>query len=413
MRNSATVVRKIAVLGVLAGALACALAFALALAGCGGKGASGPPRAPVVSFVTIQPRSVPLTSELSGRTVAYRIAEIRPQVSGIILERLFEEGSDVAEGQVLYKIDPAVYQAAFDNAKAALARAEANLTAIRLRKDRLEKLLPTNAVSRQDYDDATAGLKQAEAAVESARAQLASARINLRYTDVTAPIGGRIGRSSVTEGAVVTAYQPVPLATIQQLDPIYLDVPQSTAEVMRLKRHLADGRLNPDAGGRDNIRLIEEDGTEYERPGSLQFRDVSVDPTTGSVILRALFANPDAVLLPDMFVRCVVTEGVIPDAVMVPQQAVARDSKGSPYAWIVDADGKARIRQLALDRAVADEWLVTSGLAAGDRVIVEGLQSLRQDGTPVHAAPFAPAGERAGAESGAAGAAHADRAGTQ
>ncbi|HKI83791.1 MAG TPA: efflux RND transporter periplasmic adaptor subunit, partial [Candidatus Krumholzibacteria bacterium] len=330
----------------VAGALM--LVVVTALSGCGGEKTAPPPSAPTVSFVTVKTSRVPMTTELSGRTVPFRVAEIRPRVNGLILKRLFEEGSTVEEGQVLYRIDPAPYQAALNSAEAGLAQAKANLSSIKLRKQRMEDLLPTHAVSQQDYDDASAGLQQAEAAVASAKAQLSMARINLDYTDVTAPISGRIGRSSVTEGAVVTAYQPMALATVQQLDPIYVDMPQSTNDLMRLKRNLSNGSLHPEKSGQDVVQLIEEDGTGYPLPGTLQFRDVTVDPSTGSVTLRALFENPKTMLLPDMFVRCVVTEGMIPDAILVPQQAVARDPKGNPYVWVIDAQDKAQIQALEL-----------------------------------------------------------------
>ncbi|HOX26107.1 MAG TPA: efflux RND transporter periplasmic adaptor subunit [Candidatus Krumholzibacteria bacterium] len=367
------------------------------LAGCGRDEPPVAPPPPVVSVVTVTTESVTLTTELAGRTAPYRVAEIRPQVNGIILKRLFDEGSDVRAGQPLYQIDPAPYQAALEIAQAALARAEATLATMRLRKARFEELLPDRAVSEQDYDDAVAGLKQAEAEVASWTAQVRNARINLGYTEVRAPISGRIGRSNVTEGAVVTAYQPLHLATIQQLDPIYVDLPQSTAEMARLNRRLAAGSLQRDHTDTANTRLFEEDGSEYHLAGTLLSRDVTVDPTTGSVVLRAIFPNPDTELLPDMFVRGVVTEGVDPNAILVPQQGVARTARGDPYAWIVDGEGLAQMRQLAVDRAIGDKWLVTGGLAPGDRVIVEGLLALRRPGTAVQATEFVPAAAPPGA----------------
>lgn len=351
-----------------------AVASTVLLAGCDKGEAPPQSREPVVSVVTVGTQSLTLTNEMPGRTVPYRIAEIRPQVNGIILERLFEEGSQVEKGQILYRIDPAPYQAALDNA-------EANLVAIQLRMDRFADLLPDHAVSQQDYDDAVAGVK-------SWQAQVRAARINIDYTNITAPITGRIGRSNVTEGAIVTAYQPMYLATIQQLDPIYVDIPQSTAEVQRLRREFADGTLNQSGTGKNIVRLVEEDGVPYPLEGTLQFRDISVDPTTGSVILRAVFPNPNGVLLPQMFVRAIVNEGVTENAILVPQQGVSRDPKGDPFAWIVDAESKAQIRGLVLDRAVGDNWLVTEGLTPGDQLIVEGLQSLRRPGTRVQVVPF-------------------------
>ncbi|HED00150.1 MAG TPA: efflux RND transporter periplasmic adaptor subunit [Proteobacteria bacterium] len=367
--------------------LLAALLGGLLLGGCDRRQQSPPPPVPEVATVTIQPRKVVLTAELPGRTSAYLIAEIRPQVSGLIQKRLFREGSDVKAGQVLYQIDPAPFQAALDNAKAALGRAEANTPSIRLRVDRYRDLLADKAVSQQDYDDASAALKQAEADIQYWKATVETARINLGYTRVIAPISGRIGRSNVTDGALVTAHQPLALATIQQLDPIYVDVAQSTTELQRLRRCLEDGRLNQNGTRQDKVKLILEDGTMYPLEGTLQFRDVSVDPTTGSVILRVVFRNPKGVLLPGMFVRAVVKEGVNERAILIPQQAVSRDPKGNPFALIVDGEGKVGQRMLTLDRAIGDQWLVSAGLAPNERVIVEGMQKA-QPGAAVKAVPF-------------------------
>jgi len=368
--------------------LGAVLLGALFLGGCNRGQPSGPPPAqPEVAVVTVQPRQVVLTTELPGRTSPYRVAEIRPQVNGLIQKRLFTEGSDVRADQVLYQIDPAPFQATLDNARAALGRAEANLTAIRLRAGRYRELLADKAVSQQDCDDADAALKQAEADVQYWKAMVETARIHLGYTRVTAPISGRIGRSSVTDGALVAAYQPVALATIHQLDPIYVDVPQSTTERQRLQRRLEDGRLKHDRTMQNKVQLILEDGAAYPLEGTLQFRDVTVDPTTGSVILRAVFPNPDGVLLPGMFVRAVVTEGVSEEAILIAQQAVSRDPKGNPVALVVDAETKVQPRRLTLDRAMGDRWLVSSGLEFGDRVIVEGMQKVRP-GMAVKTVPF-------------------------
>jgi len=355
-----------------------ALLGGLLLAGCD-RGQQSPLALPVseVSTVTVQTQKIMLTTELPGRTSAFRVAEIRPQVSGLIQKRLFTEGSDVKAGQVLYQIDPAPFQAALDNAKAALGRAEANLPAIRLRAERYKELLEDKAVSQQDYDDAAAALNQVEADIQYWKAMVETARINLGYTRITAPISGRIGKSNVTEGAIVTAYQPVPLATIQQLDPIYADVPQSTTDLLRLKSRLKDGRLKQNGTDQNKVKLILEDGTAYPLEGILQFSDVTVDPTTGSVILRVIFPNPEGVLLPGMFVRAVSKEGVNEQAILVPQQGVSRDRKGNPFALIVDADGKVELRMLTLDRAIGGKWLVSAGIAPGERVIVEGMQRLR------------------------------------
>lgn len=330
-----------------------------------------------VSAVTVKPQQIMLTTELPGRTSAYLVSEIRPQVSGLIQKRLFTEGAYVKSGQILYQIDPAPFQAALDNANASLGRAEASLPAIRSRAERFKELLLDKAVSRQDYDDAAAALKQAEADVQYWKATVDTARINLEYTRIVAPISGRIGRSTVTEGALVTAHQQAALSTIQQLDPIYVDVPQSTTELLRLQRRLDEGHLNFESNSQNRVKLILEDGTEYPLEGTLQFRDVSVEPSTGSVILRAIFPNPKGTLLPGMFVRAVLKEGVNKKALLVPQQAVSRDPKGNPVALIVDAEGKVQQRMLTVDRTIGDKWLVSSGIAQGDRVIVEGIQKVR------------------------------------
>jgi membrane fusion protein (multidrug efflux system) len=370
------------------GVVLMALLGGLLLLGCDRQQQSPPPPpVPEVATVTVQTQQIVLTTELPGRTSAYRIAEIRPQVNGLIQKRLFTEGFDVHAGQVLYEIDPAHFQAALDNAKAALGKAEANLPSIRLRVERYKELLPDKAVSQQEFDDAAAAEKQNQAEIEFWKAMVETARINLGYTRVTAPISGRIGKSAVTEGAIVTAYQPMALATIQQLDPIYVDVPQSTTELLRLKRRLEDGRLNPNGTDQKKANLILEAGRAYPLEGTLQFRDITVDPTTGSVTLRLVFPNPKGLLLPGMFVRVVVKEGVSEQAILVPQQAVSRDPKGNPVALIVDTGGKVQQRLLRLDRAIGDQWLVTSGLAEGDHVIVEGLQKVRA-GASVEEVPF-------------------------
>jgi len=363
------------------------LLCSLLLPGCERRQQAPPPPVPEVSTVTVQTQKIMLSTELPGRTSAYRIAEIRPQVSGLILKRMFTEGSSVKTGQVLYQIDPAPFQAALDNTQAALGRAEANLPAIRSRAERYREVLADKAVSRQDYDDAVAAMTQVKADIQYWKATVETARINLGYCRVTAPISGRIGKSNVTEGAIVTAYQPVALATIQQLDPIYVDVPQSTTELLRLKRRLEDGRLKSHGTNQNKVKLILEDGTAYPPEGTLQFRDVTVDPTTGSVILRVVFTNPEGVLLPGMFVRAVMKEGVNEQAILIPQQGVSRDPKGNPVSLIVDAEGKAQQRMLTLDRAIGDKWLVSAGLAPGNRVIVEGMQRVRP-GAAVKVVPF-------------------------
>ncbi|MFB3778165.1 MAG: efflux RND transporter periplasmic adaptor subunit [Bryobacteraceae bacterium] len=382
----------------------CLAAAGLLAIGCK-KTAGGPPPAaapPAVGIVTVAPQRVVLTTELPGRTSAYLVAEIRPQVSGLIQSRLFQEGSNVKGGDLLYQIDPAPFEAALNQAKAALTTAqaelvtaEANLPAIRSREMRLKELVAIRAVAEQTYDDASAALRQAEAnltarrtAVEISRAAVESARINLSYTPIRAPITGRIGISNVTVGAMATAYQPTPMAVIQQLDPIYVDVVQANVDVLRLRSRSASGQLRRSGIVQNNVKLLLEDGAPYPLRGALQFRDVTVDPTTGSVKLRMVFPNPNQVLLPGMFVRAVVEEGVNEKAILAPQQGVTRDRRGNPVAWVVGKDEKVEQRSLELDRVIGDKWLVTSGLASGDRLIVEGLQKVRP-GVQVRAVAFA------------------------
>lgn len=357
------------------------------LDGCDRQQQSASSPVPEVATVTVQPERLVLTTELPGRTSPYLVSEIRPQVNGIIQKRLFTEGSDVKADHVLYQIDPAPFQATLDSAKAALAKSEANLPVTRLRFERYKQLLEEKAVSQQDYDDRDAALKQAEADIEYCKAAVETARINLGYTRVTAPISGRVGKSNVTDGALVTAYQALPLATIQQLDPIYVDVPQSTSDLLRLKSRLEDNRLHQNGTNQDTVKAILENDREYPSKGSLQFRDITVDPTTGSVVLRAVFPNPEGVLLPGMFVRAVIIEGTNEQAILIPQQAVSRDPKGNPVTLIIDAEGKIQQRKLTLDRAIADKWLVSSGLSSGDRVVVEGIQRVRP-GVSAKAVPF-------------------------
>ena len=366
-----------------------AVAATLLIVGCGnGPGQQArPSHIPEVAVVNIAPRPIELTTELPGRTFPYLVSEIRPQVNGIIQKRMFKEGSDVNAGDLLYQIDPTPFQVAYSSAKASLGKAQANLPSIRSRAQRYKECLVDNAVSKQDYDDATAAVQQAEAEIEYWKAAVEAARINLNYTRVTAPISGRIGRSSVTDGALVTAYQPVALATIQQLDPIYVDVTQSSADLLRLKRNLKTGQLTADKNNAKKVRILLGDAASYSLEGTLQFRDVTVDPSTGSFTLRIVVPNPDHLLLPGMFVRAVVREGIAEKAILVPQQGVSRTPKGEPFALVVDGTGKVRQRMLTLDRAVGDQWLVASGLSVGDRVIVEGGQKVRP-GTVVKTVPF-------------------------
>jgi membrane fusion protein (multidrug efflux system) len=342
-----------------------------------------------------------LTTELPGRISPFLVAEIRPQVNGLIQKRLFREGAMVKAGELLYQIDPAPYQATYEQAKAALTTAEAelvtaqaNLPAIRAREQRLKGLVAVHAVSQQEYDDASAALRQSEAvlgakkaAVEISRAAVESARINLSYTPIKAPISGRIGFSNVTVGAMATAYQQTALAVVQQLDPIYVDVVQSTADLLQLRRRLEGGGMKQSGRSQSQVRLLLEDKTPYPHKGTLQFRDVSVDHATGTVTLRIALPNPKQVLLPGMFVRAVVEDGVSQHAILAPQQGVSRNTKGIPTAMVVTSDGKVEERTLQLDRAMGDKWLVSSGLEAGDRLIVEGMQKVRP-GDRVKAIPF-------------------------
>lgn len=352
-------------------------AGALALSACSRQAGPMQVPPPEVATIVVAPRSVTLTTELPGRTAAFRVAEIRPQVNGVIQRRLFTEGSLVGAGQELYQIDPAPYQAAYDSALAALGRAEASLPAARARASRYEGLAADRAISQQGADDAAAALRQAEADVLFYKAAVENARINLGYTKIVSPIAGRIGRSSVTDGAIVTAYQPLALATVQQLDPIYVDVTQSTNELLRLQQRLAEKHLSAAGEKADHVSLVLGDGRPYAVDGSLQVRDLEVDPSTSTVTLRAIFPNPEGVLLPNMFVRATITEGVSDAALLIPQQAVSRNTKGEPVALVVNAEKKIEARLLTIDRAVGNMWFVTGGLAAGDHLVVEGLQKAR------------------------------------
>jgi len=399
------------------------------LGGCEEGKSAPPPPVPEVAVMAIHPQPVVLTSELPGRTSPYLVAEIRPQVSGLIQNRLFTEGSDVKAGQVLYEIVPAPFQAALESARANLdatrkaaeraraalqatiagvARHRATLDLAKTNLERFEELFLERAVSASQRDQAATDAQVAEATLRAAEAQVESdrqavaaaeaaikqaeaafqtARINLGYTKITAPISGRIGKSNVTVGALVTAHQPMALATIQQLDPIYVDVRQSTVELLRLRRRLEEGGLSPGGERPNEVKLLLEDGALYPLEGALQFRDITVDQTTGSVVLRIVFPNPEGVLLPGMFVRALVKEGTNERGILVPQQAVVRDPKGNPIALVVNKDGRVEQRMLTLDRAVGDRWLVSTGLSPGDMVIVEGTQKVRP-GASVRTVPL-------------------------
>lgn len=363
--------------GILPLAAVLMLSGSFILVGCDNKEAkqAGNQQAPEVNVVTVKKQSLNVTTDLPGRTAAFRVAEVRPQVNGIILKRNFVEGSDVQAGVSLYQIDPAPYQATLDNAKGTLAQAVANQGIANLTVERYKKLTATNYVSKQDYDTAFATLQQNNAAVLAAKANVETARINLAYTRVTSPISGRIGKSAYTEGALVTNAQTTAMATVQQLDPMYVDVTQSSNDFMRLKQELTNGTLQQ-KNGKATVQLLMEDGSQYPQSGTLEFSDVTVDETTGSITLRAIFPNPQQTLLPGMFVRARLEEGVNNNALLVPQQGITHNQHGDATAMVVGSDNKVAVRQLTAPQAIGDQWLVTAGLQEGDRVIVSGLQKI-------------------------------------
>lgn len=342
-----------------------------------------------VGVKTLAPQRIVMTAELSGRLSSLRVSDVRPQIGGIVQKRFFVEGSDVKAGQVLYQIDPATYQATYDQARGTLAKAEATLVSAKTKADRYAQLVKINAVSAQDNDDAIAAVREDDADVIADRASLESARINLGYTRITAPISGRIGASSVTEGALVTSGQTTALATIQAYDQMYLDVTRSSADWLRLRKAFASGRLKRSGTGAV-VQLVMEDGTPYAHAGVLQFSGITVDATTGSVTLRMVFPNPEGELLPGMFVRAQIDEGESTSALLVPQLAVTRASDGRASVWVVDTTGHAKQVAVQADSAYADQWIVTSGLKTGDRVIVNGLQKVHA-GMAVHVAADAAA----------------------
>jgi membrane fusion protein (multidrug efflux system) len=380
----------------------------IALAACGPR-KTPPARPPAeVGVVVIKKQMVSLQTELPGRTSPYASAQIRPQISGIIQARLFQEGSNVRAGQVLYRIDPAPYRATVDQAKGVLASAQANLVTMKLKSDRYAELLKTDSVARQAYDDAAAAAGQAAAQVEQAKAALQTAQINLGYTEIKAPISGRIGRSTYTQGALVTVAQADPLTVIQTLDPIYVDLSQSSAELLRLEGSVAKGQIQKSGPMTAKVKLTLEDGSVYPLSGKLQFTDVTVDPASGAVILRAEFPNPKGLLLPGMFVRAQVVEAVDADGILAPQQAVTRDPKGGANVYVVTAQNKAELRPIQVSQTtVGPSWLVIGGLQPGERVITEGLQKVKPGdtvrpvpaGSPPRAGP--PTGVRPDAQQGA------------
>ena len=353
------------------------LLAALVLSGCSKKTSAPAAPAPIeAGVVTVAAQPLTLTRELPGRTSAYRIAEVRARVSGIVLKQLFTEGRDVKEGQSLYQIDPAPYQAALDSAKASLARAQASATLARLQEDRFKHLLSETAISQQDYDNALAAFQAADADVAAGNAAVQTTAINLGYTNVTSPISGRIGLSSVTEGAYVQSGAATLLATVQQLDPLYVDLTQSSTEVFSLRRALAAGRLESSPADSAKVNLILDDGSAYSVEGTMQFSDITVDPTSNSITLRALFPNPKTELFPGLFVRARIAEGTVPAAILAPQLGIGRNTKGDPTALVVGAENKVELRILKIDRAVGNQWLVSDGLKPGDQLIIQNLQRI-------------------------------------
>lgn len=363
------------------------LVGSVALSGCD-QAAEQPkasaPAATPVGVITLKSQAITLKKELPGRVSASQIAQIRPQVSGIVQSRLFEEGAQVEKGQALYQINPDIFEAELAASKAAVARAEASIASSKSKASRYKELLQIKAVSQQDFDEADAAYKQASAELLTAKAQLQSAQINLNYSHVNAPISGQISKSSVTVGALVSANQEIALATVTQLDPIYVDLTQSSNELTQLKKALADGSLSVDAQIQTDVELIMEDGSIYPHMGTLQFSEVTVDPSTGSVTLRAKFPNPEKLLLPGMYVRAQVVEGVKPNAILAPQRGVSRNTKGEPTAMVVSNENTVESRVLKVERTLGSNWLVSEGLAEGDQLIVEGLQKIRP-GAPVTA----------------------------
>jgi membrane fusion protein, multidrug efflux system len=380
----------------------CSLLAALATTGCSPKGAASPTQAeppPVeVGVVTVKAESVPVTTELPGRIDAVRVAQVRARVAGILLKQLFKEGADVKEGDILFQIDPAPLQAAYDSAKANLAKAEANQTQAQAKADRYKNLVEFNAVSKQDYVDAVATAQQAGADVLAAKAALETATLNLGYTKVTAPISGKIGKAKVTEGALVGQNEATELAVIQQMDPIYFDFTQSSTDVLKLRQALKKGNLQSVSPDSVKVSLLLEDGTVYASEGKLMFSDISVDPTTGMITLRAEFPNSERMLLPGMFARARLDLAMNNDALTVPQRGVARGPNGTATVLVVDAENKVQSRLVQPETAVGDKWVVSSGVKAGDRVIVEGLQKVRP-GATVKTIPFAAAAEKQEASS--------------
>ena len=363
-----------------------ALVGSVALTGCDQateQSQASAPKAVPVGVLTLKSQALTLKKELPGRISAFQIAEIRPQVSGIVQSRLFVEGKEVKQGQALYQIDPATFEADLAASEASVARAEASIASSKSKASRYSELLKIKAVSQQDFDEADAAYKQANAELLTAKAQLKSAQINLNYSHVSSPISGQISKSSVTVGALVSANQSTALATVTQLDPIYIDLTQSSNELTQLKKAISSGALTVDSTSQTDVELIMEDGSVYPHKGTLQFSEVTVDPSTGSVTLRAKFSNPEKLLLPGMYARASIVEGVKAGAILAPQRGVSRNSKGEPTAMVVSKENTVESRVLKVDRTIGSDWLVTDGLMDGVKLIVEGLQKIRP-GAPVN-----------------------------
>lgn len=362
------------------------IATSILLASCGDAGQSAPDamqqQVMTVGVVTIKAQNVDLTTTLPGRASAFRVAEVRPQVTGILEKRLFDEGSMVTAGQQLYQIDAAMYEAELASAQAEIARANAVLKSTKSRFERSKELLADNAISQQDFDEAEASYLQAEAQLKVAQANLARAELNLEYTKVKAPISGQIGRSQLTEGALLSVGQAQPLTTITQLDPIYVDISQSTSDYLRLQQLIATGQIVTDANNRAQVTVRLGEDSDFSTTGELLFNEVTVDPQTSAITLRARLANPDHIVLPGMFVRAEVATGSLQNAILAPQAGVTRDPRGRAIAFVVDKDNKIQQRYLEVDRTIGSNWIVTSGLTAGDKIVVEGLQKI-QPGMPV------------------------------
>lgn len=375
--------------------LASSAVLALGACGRGGQQQQAPAGPPPVSYIVVREQPVQLTTELPGRTTAFETSEVRPQVNGLVLQRLFVEGDVVHKGQALYRIDPAPYEAQVASARAALTRAKSGIASSAALSRRYGELVKINAIARQEFENAQTTAAQAQADVAAQQATLRTAQIDLARTTIRAPITGRIGRSVFTTGALVSAAQANPLATIQRIDPIYVDIQQSSANLLRLRQQIISGALTRD--GNAPVKLTLEDGSDYGPRGTLRFADVTVDPTTGSQIIRALFPNPNGLLLPGMFVRSSLVEGTSANAMLIPQRAVSRDEKGGATAMVVGPDNKVQMRSLETSRAIGDNWLVTGGLKPGDKVIVEGGMMLRP-GMPVQGKPWNPNANPAGAQ---------------